>query len=120
MFVVFALGLQNAGGRFFAKEVLAPTTVMTGNTTQLIIDLTNYLKNKDQDKQNGKPKIVHTMYVILPFLAGCVSGGLITKTIGMGSVVFIGLLMLSLARKQKPVRNYCFDVRIPIALCGKI
>jgi uncharacterized membrane protein YoaK (UPF0700 family) len=100
MFVVFALGLQNACGRFFAKEVLAPTTVMTGNVTQLIIDLTGYLKNKDQEKQNLKLRVVHAMYVILPFLIGCISGGLITKTVGLGSAVFIGLLMLLLARKS--------------------
>jgi uncharacterized membrane protein YoaK (UPF0700 family) len=99
MLVVFALGLQNACGRFFAKEVIAPTTVMTGNVTQFIIDLTGYLKNKDQEKQNLKLKIVHSIYVILPFLMGCISGGLITKTVGLGSVVFIGLLMLLLARK---------------------
>ncbi len=99
MFVVFALGLQNAYGRFFAKEVLAPTTVMTGNVTQLIIDLTGYLKNKDLEKQNLKVRVVHAMYVILPFLIGCISGGLITKTVGLVSVVFIGLLTLLLARK---------------------
>jgi uncharacterized membrane protein YoaK (UPF0700 family) len=99
MFVVFALGLQNACGRFFAKEVLAPTTVMTGNVTQLIIDLTGYLKNKDLEKQNLELRVVHAMYVILPFLIGCISGGLITKTVGLVSAVFIGLLMLLLARK---------------------
>ena len=120
MLIVFAMGLQNACGRFFAKEVLAPTTVMTGNTTQFIIDLTGYLRNKDQEKQNLKLKIVHILYVILPFLAGCISGGLITKKIGLGSVVFIVLLTLTLARKQKSTRSYCFDVRIPIALCGEI
>jgi uncharacterized membrane protein YoaK (UPF0700 family) len=99
MFVVFALGLQNACGRFFAKEFLAPTTVMTGNVTQSIIDLAAYLKNNDQEKQNLKLKIVHNLYVILPFLTGCISGGLITKAIGLESVVFIGLLMLLLVRK---------------------
>ena len=99
MLVVFALGLQNACGRFFAKEFLAPTTVMTGNTTQIIIDLTGYLKNKDQEKQNLKIKIVHALYVILPFLMGCISGGLITKTVGLGSAVFIGLLLLLLKPK---------------------
>ena len=99
MIVVFALGLQNACGRYFAKEVLAPTTVMTGNVTQIIIDLTTYLKNKDPEKQNLKLKIMHAMYVIFPFLIGCIVGGLITKTIGLGSTVFIGLLMLMLTRK---------------------
>jgi uncharacterized membrane protein YoaK (UPF0700 family) len=99
MFVVFALGLQNACGRLFAKEVLAPTTVMTGNVTQIIIDIAGYLKNRNQENQNLKLKILHSIYVILPFLLGCISGGLITKTVGLESTVFIGLLVLSLARK---------------------
>jgi uncharacterized membrane protein YoaK (UPF0700 family) len=96
MLVVFAMGLQNACGRFFAKEFLAPTTVMTGNTTQFIIDLTGFLKNKDQEMQNLRLKIVHALYVILPFLIGCISGAVITKAVGLGSAVFIGLLMLLL------------------------
>jgi uncharacterized membrane protein YoaK (UPF0700 family) len=120
MLVVFAMGLQNAFGRFFAKEVLAPTTLMTGNTTQFIIDMVGYLKNKDQEKQNLKLKLVHGMYIILPFLIGCFSGAFITKAVGLGSSVFIGLLMLFLARKQKSIRTYCFDVRVPIDSCGEL
>jgi hypothetical protein len=30
---------------------------------------------------------------------GCISGGLITKTVGLGSAVFIGLLLLLLKPK---------------------
>jgi uncharacterized membrane protein YoaK (UPF0700 family) len=99
MLIVFAMGLQNASGRLHAKEFLAPTTVMTGGTTQFIIDLTGYLKNKDQENQNLKVKLAHAVYVILPFLIGCISGAFITKADGLGSFAFIGLLMLLLARK---------------------
>jgi uncharacterized membrane protein YoaK (UPF0700 family) len=120
MMVVFAMGLQNAFGRFFAKEVFAPTTLMTGNTTQFIMDLAGYLKHKNDEKQNIKQKLIHGLYIILSFLIGCFSGAFITKAVGLGSSVFIGLLMLSLARKQKSVSSYCFDVRIPIAQCGDI
>jgi uncharacterized membrane protein YoaK (UPF0700 family) len=100
MLIVFAMGLQNASGRLYAKEFLAPTTVMTGGTTQFIIDLTGYLKHKDQENQNLKVKLAHAISVILPFLIGCISGAFITKAVGLGSVVFIGLLMLLLARKS--------------------
>ena len=99
MFVVFALGLQNASGRYLAKEFLAPTTVMTGNVTQFVIDLTGYMKNKDPEKQLLKLKITGSMYVILSFLTGCISGGFVTKTVGLESTFFIGLLLLLLARK---------------------
>jgi uncharacterized membrane protein YoaK (UPF0700 family) len=52
MLVVFALGLQNAYGRLSAKDVLAPTTVITGNVTQLFIDMTNYLKLVNKEDMN--------------------------------------------------------------------
>ena len=120
LLVVFAMGLQNAFSRYFAKEVLAPTTLMTGNTTQFIMDLAGYLKNTDPEKQNLKQKLIHGLYIILPFLIGCFSGAFITKAVGLGSSVLIGLLMMSLTRKQKSVRSYCFDVRVPLAECGKI
>jgi len=93
---------------------------MTGNTTQFIIDLAGYLKKKDPEKQNFKLKLVHGMYIIFPFLIGCFSGAFITKAVGLGSSVFIGLLMLSLARKEKSPRAFCFDVRVSIAQCGDI
>jgi uncharacterized membrane protein YoaK (UPF0700 family) len=96
MMVVFALGLQNAYGRIFAKELLAPTTVMTGNVTQFIIDLAGFLKNKDHKYQDFKLKLVQGLYVILPFLMGCIGGTLMTKAVGLGSMVFIGLLMFLL------------------------
>jgi uncharacterized membrane protein YoaK (UPF0700 family) len=120
MLVVFAMGLQNAFGRFFSKQVFAPTTLMTGNTTQFIIDLAGYLKHKDEEKQNLRQKLVHGMYIILPFLIGCFSGAFITKAVGLGSSVFIGLLMLLLPGKQKSISTYCFDVRVPIAQCGEM
>ena len=119
MLIVFAMGLQNACGRLFAKEFLAPTTIMTGNSTQFIIDLAAFLRNKNQEKQNLTLKLVHALYVISPFLIGCIIGAFITKALGLGSVSFIGLLMLLLAGKQKSPRAYCFDVRVPMDSCGK-
>jgi len=93
---------------------------MTGNTTQFIMDLSAFLKHTNEEKQNLKLKLVHGMYIILPFLIGCFSGAFITKEVGLASSVFIGVLMLSLARKQKSSRSYCFDVRVPIAQCGEM
>jgi uncharacterized membrane protein YoaK (UPF0700 family) len=100
MLIVFALGLQNGYGRFSVKEILAPTTVMTGNVTQLFIDMTNYLKFGGQKRNEFSTRIVNGVYVILPFLMGCISGGLVTKSIGLSSTVFAGILIL-VASKYK-------------------
>jgi uncharacterized membrane protein YoaK (UPF0700 family) len=103
MLVVFALGLQNAYGRFAARELFAPTTVMTGNVTQLIIDTSNYLRLCQHQREEFEVRISNGMYVVVPFLVGCVGGGLITKCIGLSSVVFAGILIFiasSIRRKQ--------------------
>jgi uncharacterized membrane protein YoaK (UPF0700 family) len=94
MLVVFALGLQNAYGRFSMKEILAPTTVMTGNVTQLFIDMTRYFKFRGPRRHEFTGGIAKGVYVILPFLMGCISGGVITKCIGLRSAVFAGILIL--------------------------
>jgi uncharacterized membrane protein YoaK (UPF0700 family) len=100
LLVVFALGLQNAFGRFSVKEILAPTTVMTGNVTQLFIDMTNYLELSEQRKQEFTLRIINGIYVILPFLLGCLTGGLITKSIGLSSIVFAGILIFIASRNK--------------------
>ncbi len=84
------------------------------------MDLAAFLKHTGEEKQNLKLKLLHGTYIILPFLIGCFSGAFVTKAVGLVSSVFIGLLMLSLAKKQKSIRSYCFDVRVPIAQCGEI
>jgi len=101
MLIVFALGLQNAYGRFSQKEILAPTTVMTGNITKLFIDLTNYLKLSKLQRHEIRPRIMNGFYIILPFLMGCVSGGLITGFIGLSSTVFAGILVLVASANKK-------------------
>jgi uncharacterized membrane protein YoaK (UPF0700 family) len=98
MAIVFALGLQNSFGRFSPKDVLAPTTVMTGNVTQLFIDMTNYLKHIKSGRQEFIDKIQNGICVILPFLIGCVSGGIITKSLGVSSIVIPGILVFILSR----------------------
>jgi uncharacterized membrane protein YoaK (UPF0700 family) len=100
MLVVFALGMQNAYGRLSAKEVLAPTTVMTGNVTQWFIDMTNYFTRSEQRQQEFIARIFNGMYVIFPFLIGCISGGLVTKSMGLSSTVFIGILVLIASRNR--------------------
>ena len=105
MLVVFALGLQNAYGRFSQKEVLAPTTVMTGNITQLFIDMTNYLKLNKLHRHEIRLRIINGFYVILPFLMGCICGGLITRSIGLSSTIFAGILVLVASTNKKAGQN---------------
>ena len=101
MLVVFALGLQNAYGRFSAKEIIAPTTVMTGNVTQLFIDITHHLKFRHHQEYELSMKIVNGSYIILSFLIGCITGGLLTKSIGLISTVLAGTLVFMVSSIKK-------------------
>lgn len=81
MATVFAMGLQNAFGKLYAKETYGPTTMMTGNVTQASLDFGNLLKNgfKDPDAIISLKK---QMITIFGFLTGCFLGALLGSSSG--------------------------------------
>lgn len=93
MIVVFAMGLQNAFGKLFAKETYGPTTMMTGNVTQASLDLGNLLKNglKDVDVLLSFKKQLVT---IIGFLTGCFLGAVAGKFFGLGTLILPGAAMI--------------------------
>jgi uncharacterized membrane protein YoaK (UPF0700 family) len=93
MTTVFAMGLQNAFGKLYAKETHGPTTMMTGNVTQASLDLGNLLKNglKDVDVLLSFKKQLVT---IIGFLVGCFLGAVAGKFFGLGTLVFPGVAMI--------------------------
>ena len=88
LMVVFAMGLQNAFGKLYSKDVYAPTTMMTGNVTQAAL---NILKG---DRMKGGQDAV----VLFGFLTGCLLGVVVGKYWGLQGIVFPGMLVL-LVRK---------------------
>lgn len=93
MTTVFAMGLQNAFGKLYAKETHGPTTMMTGNVTQASLDLGNLLKNglKDVDVLLSFKKQLVT---IIGFLVGCFLGAVAGKFFGLGTLIFPGIAMI--------------------------
>lgn len=93
MTTVFAMGLQNAFGKLYAKETHGPTTMMTGNVTQASLDLGNLLKNglKDVDVLLSFKKQLVT---IIGFLLGCFLGAVAGKYFGLGTLIFPGAAMI--------------------------
>lgn len=93
--VVLAMGLQNAFGRLYATAAYAPTTMMTGNVTQLTLDIGKVLIpgvwNSDRRPAFGKQFIV-----IGGFLAGCLAGAFLAAHFGMFTVALPGVLLLLL------------------------
>jgi uncharacterized membrane protein YoaK (UPF0700 family) len=103
--VVFAMGLQNAFGKLFAKETYGPTTMMTGNVTQAALDLGILLR------RGFVPDVLINLkkdaVLILGFLGGCFLGAVLGKLVGLAAVILPGLAMLicylSTAKKNTPV-----------------
>jgi uncharacterized membrane protein YoaK (UPF0700 family) len=78
-----AMAVQNAYGKLLLGKAAA-TTVMTGNVTQLVIDLVDSMRG-DPDAIGRCKKLV---WPVLAFGTGCISGAL-----AFGVVGFNGLLL---------------------------
>ncbi|GGY65291.1 YoaK family protein [Pseudoduganella albidiflava] len=67
-----AMGVHNAAGKLqFAR--IAPTTVMTGNVTELLIDMTDLATGHATPA--AKEKFVRFVWPVLAFALGCIAGG---------------------------------------------
>jgi uncharacterized membrane protein YoaK (UPF0700 family) len=93
MTTVFAMGLQNAFGKLYAKETHGPTTMMTGNVTQASLDLGNLIKNGPKDA-NLFLSFKKQAVTIMGFLAGCFLGAIAGKFFGLGTLIIPGIAML--------------------------
>ena len=71
LFGAAAMGVQNAAARLVLAS-LTPTTVMTGNVTQLVIDVVDILRGAaDADTRRRSVRLVGP---VLAFAAGCIAG----------------------------------------------
>lgn len=100
MLVVFAMGLQNAFGKLFAKETYGPTTMMTGNVTQASLDLGNFVKSKFTDG-DFRTSLFRQMIAISGFLAGCFLGAVAGKYFGLGTIIIPGIAMVACYFKNR-------------------
>lgn len=92
LLVVFAMGLQNAFGRLFAKETYGPTTVMTGNVTQATLDLVQRLAAPAAPAP--AVPLIRQLLVIGAFLLGCLLGAVTARWAGLSVVAGAGALLL--------------------------
>jgi uncharacterized membrane protein YoaK (UPF0700 family) len=89
MCAVVAMAIQNAAARtIFAS--LAPTTVMTGNVTQIVIDLVDLAVAPGQSA--AKARLSKMVPPVLTFTAGALAGAL-----GYGAFRYLALVLPILA-----------------------
>jgi uncharacterized membrane protein YoaK (UPF0700 family) len=76
MVLVCAMSVQNALQRIHLGSA-PPTTIMTGNTTQIMIDIVDLLRPMPQDKQAPvKARLPRLVTSLATFVAGCAAGAL--------------------------------------------
>ncbi|EFK34242.1 Predicted membrane protein [Chryseobacterium gleum] len=93
MITVFAMGLQNAFGKLYAKETHGPTTMMTGNVTQASLDFGTLLSNGFHHPE-AWASLKKQLVTILGFLVGCFLGAYAGKQYGLVTLVLPGLAMI--------------------------
>lgn len=93
MLTVFAMGLQNAFSTLFPTSVLGPTTIMTTNVTQTVLNLSAFLQSKRTDT-TAKNALVSNLIPITGFTTGCLLGALLATYTGMPALLLPGILLL--------------------------
>ncbi|WP_415327834.1 YoaK family protein [Chryseobacterium sp. MMS23-Vi53] len=93
MITVFAMGLQNAFGKLYAKETYGPTTMMTGNVTQASLDFGKLMYSGFHHPE-ALESLKKQLFLILGFLVGCFLGAYAGKQFGLMTLIFPGLGMI--------------------------
>ncbi|MCI3205512.1 MULTISPECIES: YoaK family protein [Pandoraea] len=96
MFGVAALAIQNAIGRLVLSD-LAPTTIMTGNTTQIVIDMVELASGNCGDGTAAKARLRKMLPALAAFAVGAILGGFAYHGTGFWSVLLPIVLLVALA-----------------------
>jgi uncharacterized membrane protein YoaK (UPF0700 family) len=93
MLLVAAMAIQNALHRIhWLKE--PPTTVMTGSTTQLMLDVADWMGSNKGDTKEVKARFYRTLPNMLGFALGCAVAALVFHFLPRLALVLPFALML--------------------------
>ncbi len=81
---LIALAIRNTSSKTLIKHI-SPSTMMTGNTTQLGIDLSNYLRNRTAAH---KQALVKSFSIVFGFVVGAFLGAFLYVKLDFWSVAF--------------------------------
>ncbi|MDR0213039.1 MAG: DUF1275 domain-containing protein [Comamonas sp.] len=90
---LIALAIRNTASKTLIKHI-SPSTMMTGNTTQLGIDLSNYVRLPSRENRQA---VLKSGSIIAGFVAGAFLGAMLYMHIGFWSVLPFMLAVLYLA-----------------------
>lgn len=99
---VIAMGVQNAAGRLLLSD-LAPTTIMTGNTTQIVIDLVDRFRSDADAKAAARKRLVKMGPAVMAFAGGAVAGAFALAAWSFWCLGIPIAVLLALAARRRPV-----------------
>jgi len=102
MLTVMAMAIQNTFGKLNSKVTYGLTTVMTGNVTQVALDLVRIITNQTA-AADACGSFKKQCYLIVGFLAGCITGALTAVVFGLVPILLPGLLLLFWCKKNSNV-----------------
>ncbi|GAA7756348.1 MULTISPECIES: YoaK family protein [Cupriavidus] len=103
MLAVVAMGIQNALSRTALAD-LGPTTIMTGNTTQVVIDLVDLTSASPEQTGAIVTRLRKMLPAVVGFAAGAVLGALAYQAVSFWCVFLPVLLLAAVCRQRWPGR----------------
>lgn len=96
---LIALAIRNTSSKTLMKK-LSPSTIMTGNSTELGINISNYFSEKSPKHAQA---LKESFFIVLSFVLGALLGAVLYVNLHWWSVaIFIGFdLCLALLAKQR-------------------
>ena len=104
---VAAMGVQNAASRLIFTS-LSPTTVMTGNVTQVVIDSVDLLRGSNADNRAVTQARISKMWPpVLAFAVGAAAGAVLLMQIGIVCLLLpmLAIVLVSRLALAREVRS---------------
>lgn len=96
MLAVVAMGIQNSLSRTSLSD-LGPTTIMTGNTTQIIIDLVDLPSASDAERKAIRGRLKKMVPALAGFASGAALGALGYSMLSIWCVMLPAVLLTALS-----------------------
>ncbi|MFC5478786.1 YoaK family protein [Massilia suwonensis] len=93
------MGAHSATSRLLLGH-LVPTSMMTGNVTQIVIDIVDLLRGADDP--GLKTRFAKFLWPLLAFAAGCVAAAFAFHWFGFAALVLPALILVGLLVSEKP------------------
>lgn len=100
---VAAMAVQNAGSRLVLQNH-GPTTMMTGNTTQAVIDLVDMLRGLPEENPDARRRLKLLVPAIIAFTAGALLGAYTYVTFSFWCLIvpIVALLGVAMTVAARP------------------